>query len=128
MHPPEQYALRILKLGASGYLTKDSCPEVLSCAIRKVANGDRYLTHDIVEMMARNLTDPDDSPKHQLLSDREFEIFCRLSRGGSVTEISHEMNLSHKTISTYRRRIMMKMGMSRNAELIHYSFRNRFIA
>lgn len=127
MHAAEQYALRLLKKGASSYLTKDTCPEMLAEAVREIASGRRYLTQEITDLMAQSLTTPEDTPVHQSLSDREFEIFCRLSRGKSVTEIGHEMNLSHKTISTYRRRIMVKMGMSRNAELTHYSFRNNLI-
>jgi DNA-binding NarL/FixJ family response regulator len=127
IYPPEQYALRAFKTGASGYVTKDADLEDLCEAIRVVASGKRYISREIIDMMTENLGDSSAAPRHECLSDREFEVFFRLSRGVCVTEIGRDMCLSHKTISTYRKRIMDKMGMTSNAELTRYSYRNHLI-
>lgn len=127
MHPPEQYALRLLKTGASGYLTKDSAVESLTVAVRTIFSGRRFIPDDFAECMAENLTAHGCTPVHHSLNDREFEIFCRLSRGKNIKEISDEMYLSSKTVSAYRRRILSKMGMSGNSDLMQYSLSNNII-
>lgn len=127
MHPPEQYALRLIKTGASGYLTKDAPVESLTTAVHTIFRGNRYISDDFAECMAENLTAHEGIPVHQSLNDREFEIFCRLSRGKDIREISDEMYLSNKTVSAYRRRILSKMGMSGNSDLIHYSLSHNII-
>ncbi|RRQ22891.1 response regulator [Thiohalobacter thiocyanaticus] len=127
MHPPEQYALRLLRTGASGYLAKDSPVESLTIAVHTIFSGKRYIPEEFAECMAENLTSHGCTPVHHSLNDREFEIFRRLSRGKDIKEISDEMYLSSKTVSAYRRRILSKMGMSGNSDLMQYSLSNNLI-
>lgn len=127
MHPPEQYALRLLKTGASGYLAKDSPAESLTIAVHTIFSGKRYIPVEFAECMAKSLTSQGCTPAHHSLNDREFEIFCRLSQGKDIKDISDEMYLSNKTVSAYRRRILSKMGMSGNSDLIQYSLSNNII-
>ena len=129
MHPEEQFAVRALKLGASGYLTKDSAPEELVRAIRKVVAGGRYVTASLAEKLAGNLV-PDrqgDRPLHEILSDREFLVMRLIASGKSVTDIADELALSVKTISTYRARVLEKMGMKSNADLTRYAISNQLV-
>jgi DNA-binding NarL/FixJ family response regulator len=127
MHPEEQYALRVLKAGASGYLTKESAPDELIDAIRKVSNGGKYISSSLAEKLAFNLEVDTGRPPHETLSDREFEVMCLISSGKTVTEIADEIALSVKTISTYRARILEKMRMKTNAELTYYSIKNQLV-
>ncbi len=127
MHPEEQYAIRLLKAGALGYLTKDGLPEELVAAIRRVAAGGRYLTPSLAERMADHLGAGGEKPPHERLSDREFQVFCLVAEGKTLTEIAYELSVSVKTISTHRTRILQKTGFKNNAELVGYAVRNGLI-
>ena len=127
MHPEEQYAVRVLKAGASGYLTKESAPDELIEAIRKVSSGGKYISSTLAEKLAYDLAIDTGRPPHETLSDREFEVMCMIASGKTVTEIADEMTLSVKTISTYRSRILDKMRMKTNAELTYYSIKNQLV-
>ena len=123
MHPYEQYAIRALKLGASGYLRKDTSPNELLLAIRKIANGGIYVSESLAENMAMQLNNGN-LLKHEILSNREFEIMLRLSNGTSLQEIGDELFISNKTVSTYRSRLMKKMGFTKNTDLTKYCIEN----
>ena len=126
VYPEEQYGIRALKSGASGYLTKDSAPENLIEAIEKVIAGGKYISPFIAEKLISELTGDSsnsDNP-HEKLSDREFEVLKSIGHGSSPTEIAENLSLSVKTISTYRSRILQKMGLKNNAELIQYVIKN----
>jgi len=127
MHPEEQYAVRVLKAGASGYLTKESAPEELIRAIRKVTNGGKYISPSLAETLALHLVVDNEKPLHETLSDREYQVLCKISSGNTISEIAKEMTLSVKTISTYRARILEKMGMKSNAELTYYAIKNELV-
>jgi two-component system, NarL family, invasion response regulator UvrY len=127
MHPEEQYAVNLLRAGASGYVPKEAAPEQLVTAIRTVMNGRRYVSAALAEVLARDLSDPEQQPSHSSLSEREFQIFCKLAAGMSVSQIAASLNLSVKTISTYRARILEKMAMRNNADLISYAIKNRLV-
>jgi len=127
MHPEEQYAVRALKAGASGYLTKDSAPDELILAIRKISQGRKYITSSLAERLAFYLEVDSEKPLHEALSDREYEVMRMIASGKTVREIAEELFLSIKTISTYRSRIMEKMGMKNNTELVHYALKNRLL-
>ena len=128
MYPEEQYAVRVLKAGASGYLTKESAPDELIAAIRKVSTGKRYVTPSLAEKLAFNLQADSDKPLHENLSDREYQVMCMIASGRTVGEIAEKLSLSAKTISTYRARILEKMKMKNNAEITHYAIQNRLVA
>ena len=127
MHPEEQYAIRALRAGASGYLTKESAPDELIKAIRKISVGKKYITPSLAEKLALNLRIDDGEPNHKTLSDREYEVMCMIASGKRVSEIAEEFFLSPKTISTYRTQILKKMGMRNNAEIIHYAIKNKLV-
>lgn len=127
MHPEEQYAVRALKAGASGYLTKDSAPDELILAIRKISQGRKYITSSLAERLAFYLEVDSEKPLHEALSDREYEVMRMIASGKTVREIAEELFLSIKTISTYRSRILEKMGMKNNTELVHYALKNRLL-
>ncbi len=127
MHPQEQYAIRALKLGASGYLTKDTASEELLVAVKRVSEGGKYISHALAENLAFRLTSDNYHQKHDILSGREFEIMIKLANGKSLLEIGNELFISNKTISTYRSRIMEKMKFSKNAELTRYCMENKLI-
>lgn len=127
MYPEEQYALRALRSGAAGYITKSSAPDELIQAVRKVAIGGKYVTTSLAEKLAASFEFNADRQKHELLSDREFQVMCLIASGRTISDIADELNLSVKTISTYRARILEKMGMSNNAELTHYAISNRLV-
>jgi DNA-binding NarL/FixJ family response regulator len=127
MYPEEQYAVRVLRAGASGYLTKESAPKELVTAIQKIANGGKYISAKLAEQLADQLGDDSEKPKHETLSDREFQVFQMISSGKSVKGISEELNLSEKTVSTYRTRVLQKMQLKNNAELTHYAFKNNLV-
>ena len=127
MHQEEQYAVRALKAGASGYLNKDSAPELLVGAIRKIATGGAFISPNIAEQLAHGVIRSQEQPPHTLLSDREFEVFQRLVAGQSVSAIADQLNVSVKTISTHKSRIMQKMGMQSATELIRYALENGLV-
>ncbi|MDO9064040.1 MAG: response regulator transcription factor [Sulfuricella sp.] len=120
MYPEEQYAVRLIKSGASGYMTKETAPQELVDAIRKVAAGKKYISPSVAEMLAEEVGGGNSSLLHANLSDREYQILLKLASGKTVSGIADEMSLSVKTISTYRSRVLGKMRMKNNAELTHY--------
>jgi two-component system, NarL family, invasion response regulator UvrY len=127
MHPEEQYAVRALRAGASGYLTKASAPQELIGAIRKAAGGGKYVTSSLAEKLADEMEIDTEKLPHERLSNREHQVMLMLAEGKSVSDIADELCLSVKTISTYRTRIMSKMGMKKNAELTLYAVHNKLI-
>jgi DNA-binding NarL/FixJ family response regulator len=127
VHPQTQYAIRAMRLGASGYLSKESVSDELIEAIRKVSSGGKYISSALTEKILLDKTEDSDKALHEKLSDREFQIMCLIAKGKSVTEIAKEFFLSDKTISTYRARILEKMGLRKNAELTLYAIRNNLI-
>ena len=126
VYPEEQYAVRFIKAGASGYLTKERASEQLAQAIRKIANGGKFASQQIIEKLAFESSDPD-RPPHEKLSDREYQVFCMIAAGKPLTEIGEDLSLSVKTISTHRSRILEKMRMTKNAELIHYAIKTNLL-
>lgn len=120
-HPEEQYAIRVFKAGAAGYMTKESASESLIEAIRQVRAGGRYVSPALADMLAASLGRDPEKPLHESLSDREYQVLCMIASGRAVGQIAEELSLSVKTISTYRARILEKMGMKTNAELTHYA-------
>ena len=127
MHSEDQYAMRVLKAGASGYLTKDSAPDELVKAVRKVVSGGRYVSAFLAEKLAFEIGTDSNRLPHETLSDREFQVLRGIAAGKSVTEIAAELYLSVKTVSTYRTRMLTKMNLETNAELIYYAIRNHLI-
>jgi two-component system invasion response regulator UvrY len=127
MHSEDQYAMRVLKAGASGYLTKDSAPDELVKAIRKVVSGGRYVSSLLAEKLAFEIGTDSSRLPHETLSDREFQVLRLIAAGKSVTEIAAELYLSVKTVSTYRARLLRKMNLGTNAELMHYAMQNHLI-
>ena len=119
-HPEDQYAVRALKAGVSGYLNKESAPDQLVEAIERIVAGGRYISPDLAEMLAAAVGGDIDGQPHEILSDREFTVLLRIGSGRSVSEIADELGLSVKTVSTYRTRILEKMNLENNAELIRY--------
>ena len=128
MHSEEQFALRALRAGAAGYLTKESAPDEFIAAIRKVAQGGKYVTLAVAEVLALDIDIHAERPPHEKLSDREYEVMLQISLGKRINEIAGELNLSGKTISTYRTRIMEKMEMATNTELTQYAIRNNLLS
>lgn len=127
MYSEEQYAMRALRAGASGYMTKESAPDELIDAIRKVSKGRKYISPTVAEKLAFSLEVGDERPPHETLSDREFQVMCMIASGRTIKDISTELSLSVKTVSTYRTRILEKMRMRNNAELTHYAIQNRLV-
>lgn len=127
MHPEEEYAVRAFKLGASGYLTKQSATDELVAAIRKVSKGGRYVSSSLAEQLAFELAIGAVKEPHQMLSNREYQVLCMIAQGKLITQIAEELHLSTNTISTYRSRILEKMRMKKNAELIRYAIKNRIV-
>jgi len=127
MHPEEQYAVQALKEGASGYLTKESAPDELLTALRKVSSGGKYVSSSLAEKLAYALEKDGEKPPHETLSVREYEVMCMIASGKTVNEIARELFLSPKTISTYRARILEKMRMKNNAQLVRYAIKNRLV-
>jgi DNA-binding NarL/FixJ family response regulator len=128
MHPEEQYAVRALRAGAAGYLTKASASHELIGAIRKVSKGGKYVTASLAEKLAVELDTKADKQLHERLSNREYQVMLMLASGKSVGEVADDLCLSVKTVSTYRPRVMDKMGMRRNAELTFYAVNNHLIS
>lgn len=126
MHPEDQYAIRALRAGASGYLTKESASDELVNAVRKILSGKRYITDDVAEKMAENL-EHSTRQLHEILSDREFDVLKMIASGKTVSEIADGLSLSVTTVSTYRARILFKTKMKSNAELTHYAIENKLV-
>ncbi|HEX9714584.1 MAG TPA: response regulator transcription factor [Desulfurivibrionaceae bacterium] len=127
VHPEDQFAVRVLKAGAEGYLTKESAPEELVNAIRKILAGGQYVSPTLAEKLALGLRKDSTRAPHETLSDREYEIMCCIASGKTVTEIARELSLSPKTISTYRARLLEKLRVKNNAEIIRYAIRNGLV-
>ncbi len=127
MYPEDQYAIRVLRSGASGYMTKDSAPEELVTAIRTVAAGRKYISPPLAEKLAFNLDEDTKKEPHEMLSDREYQVLCMIASGKTASEIADQLSLSVKTISTYRGRILEKMKLKNNAELTNYAIKNHLI-
>ena len=127
VHPEEQYAVRAIKSGAAGFLNKESAPEKLTTAIRKIAAGGRYISAELAETLASVLAGESDGPPHERLSDREFEIMKLLASGKTVSEVAQTLCLSVKTVSTHRTRLLRKMSMKTNAELTSYAVRQGLV-
>ena len=127
VHSEDQYAVRALKAHASGYLTKDSAPEELLNAIRKILRGGKYVSPPLAEKLAFDLETETEKPLHETLSDREYQVMLMIASGKTVSQIAVELSLSVKTIDTYRTRILEKMKMKTNAELMHYVIKNKLV-
>jgi DNA-binding NarL/FixJ family response regulator len=123
-YPERQYAVNVLKAGASGYLSKESAPEELLKAVTQVLSGKRYVSASLAELLVQELDTDHERPLHADLSEREFQIFCKLASGQSVSEIANELSLSVKTVSTYRTRVLEKMCFKSNADITSYALRN----
>jgi len=127
MHPEDQFAVRLLKAGASGYMTKESAAEELVGAVNKAIAGGRYVSLPLAEKLASLIVHDVHAPPHESLSDREFLILRMIASGKPVSVIARELSLSVKTVSTYRARLLEKMNMSNNSELVHYAFQNELV-
>jgi DNA-binding NarL/FixJ family response regulator len=127
IYPEEQYAIRALRAGASGYLTKASAPDELISAIRKVSEGGRYISSSLAEKLANYLYIDLTKPPHEALSDREYQVMLLIASGRTVSEIAEELHLSVKTISTYRAHILEKMKMKNNADITVYAVQNKLL-
>jgi len=119
-----QYALNLIRSGCKGYLSKDADSDEIIKAIRTIANGKRYISSELAELMTAQLSHPSDKQLHETLSSREFQVFFKLAGGLSPTEIGEELNISIKTVSTYRTRILEKMNLKTNADLTYYAIKN----
>jgi len=126
-YPEEHYAISMIRQGASGYLNKECDPKEIVEAIRTVALGRRYVTPGVAELLAQQLNRKDDAPVHEQLSEREFQVFLKLARGETAGDIAKSLSLSVKTVSTYRTRLMEKMGLASNSDLTYYALKNRLI-
>jgi DNA-binding NarL/FixJ family response regulator len=127
MHPEQQFARRALKSGAAGYLTKDSVTEELKEAVKRIVTGGRYVSATLAEKLAVDLREGADTPLHELLSDREFQVLRMIASGKTVKDIAEGLSLSVKTVSTYRARVLEKTGMKTNAELIRYALQTQLV-
>jgi DNA-binding NarL/FixJ family response regulator len=127
IHPEDQYAVRVLKAGASGYLSKDLAPEELIIAVQRVLSGRKYITAPVAEKLIQSIHKKSNELVHQMLSDREFAVFKLLAKGTTISEIAESMHLSPTTVSTYRSRILQKMDMKGNAEITVYAIQHQLI-
>lgn len=127
VHPADQYAVRALRAGASGYLTKDMTPQQLVDALKVVMEGRKYVTPDVADQLATTIERPTDLPPHETLSDREYEVLSLIASGKSVKQIARDLNLSDKTISTYRSRVLAKLSLKTNADIIRYAIRQGLV-
>jgi DNA-binding NarL/FixJ family response regulator len=125
IHSEDQYAIRSLKAGASGYLNKDLAPDELILAIRTVISGKKYISSSVAEKLASMLESNENKPAHHCLSDREMTVFTLLSKGKSLTEIGQQLSISVNTVSTYRSRILLKMNFTNNAEIVLYAMEHK---
>ncbi len=126
-YPEEHYAMNLIRQGASGYLNKECEPSEILEAIRTIALGRRYITPVVAELLAQQLYRKDDAPVHEQLSEREFQVFLKLAKGATASEIAEILSLSVKTVSTYRTRLMEKMALSSNSDLTYYALKNGLI-
>ncbi len=124
----DQYALNLIRMGCKGYLSKDADTEEIIKAIRTIANGKRYISSALAELMTNEINNPTNKQLHELLSEREFQVFFKLAGGMSPTEIADELFISIKTVSTYRTRILEKMSLKTNADLTYYAIKNQLIS
>jgi len=124
----QQYALNLMRSGCKGYLSKDAESDEIIKAIRTISAGRRYISAELAELMANEMSHPSDKLLHETLSDREFQVFFKLAGGLSATEIGDELNISVKTVSTYRTRILEKMSLKTNADLTYYAIKNQLIS
>jgi len=127
MHPEEQFAVRAIRAGASGYLTKECAGDELVLAIRKALKGERYISGSLAEILAGELDGDSEKPCHEILSDREYQVMLMIASGKPVGSIARELCLSAKTISSYRANILLKTRMKNNAEITHYAIRNKLV-
>jgi two-component system invasion response regulator UvrY len=127
VYPEEQYAVRAIRAGAAGFLTKESAPAELIAAVRKVASGGRYISTEVAETLASLVAGEAQGLPHQRITDREFEVFKMLATGQTVSQVAQQLALSVKTVSTHRTRILKKMEMTTNAELTRYAVRNGLV-
>jgi DNA-binding NarL/FixJ family response regulator len=127
VHPEDQYAIRVIRAGASGYLSKESALGEVVTAVRKVLTGKKYITASLAEKLAESMSQDADKLPHEFLSDREFEVFKMLAAGKSVSDIGEQLSLSATTISTYRGRILAKMNLKTNADLTLYAVENKLL-
>ena len=126
-YPEDQLALRMLKAGASGYLSKDSAPNELVQALRKILGGGKFVSASLAELLASNLDDNLEKPLHELLSDREYQVMCLIAVGKSLKDIADDLCVGISTVNTYRARILEKMQLKNNTELTHYAIENRLV-
>lgn len=126
-YPEDQLARRMLKAGAAGYLTKDSAPNDLVQALRKILGGGKFVSASMAELLVANLNEQDERPLHELLSDREYQVMCLIAVGKSLKEIADDLCVGISTINTYRARILEKMQLKNNTELTHYAIENRLV-
>ena len=126
-HPENQYAVRALRGGASGYLTKQSAPAQLVNAIRRVATGKKYVTPAVAEELANHVVNDSDRAPHELLSNREYQTMCLIAGGSTVSQVAEKLSLSVKTVSVYRARVLAKLGVTSNAGIAHYAIKNNLI-
>lgn len=127
MHPESRYAVQMLRSGASGYLQKEALATELLNAISTIMRGHKYISYGVAELLTATRDEDAEKPLHEMLSGREYEIFCKLSQGDGVTRIADALCLSVKTVSTYRTRILQKMNMTSNADIIYYAIKENLI-
>ncbi len=127
MYSEDVHAMRVLKAGGAGYITKESAPQQLTNAVKKIAGGGRYVSQNVAEMLAFSLSHDPEQPLHETLSDREYRVMWLLASGRQINEIAKEMNLSPSTVSTYRVRVLKKLKLANNAELVQYAIQHRLI-
>ena len=127
MHPEEHFAIRAIRAGASGYLTKECAGDELVLAIRKALKGERYISGSLAEILAGGLEGDPEKPPHENLSDREYQVMLMIASGKTVGGIAKELCLSAKTISSYRTNLLLKMGMKNSAEITHYAIQNKLV-
>jgi two-component system invasion response regulator UvrY len=127
IYPEDPHGLRALKAGAAGYITKESASEELTAAVKKVATGGRYVSSTLAEKLASRLTPEQERPPHERLSDREYRVMWLLASGKTLQQIAEEMRLSPSTVSTYRGRILKKLNLNTNVDLVHYAMKHRLI-
>ncbi len=127
IYPEDQYALRTIRAGASGYLTKDSAPEELVVAFQKILDGGEYISASVANELVNYARKAEDQPLYKYLSDREYQVLCLIASGKELKEIANDLSISSKTVSTYRSRLLLKMNMKSNAELTYYAIQNGLI-
>lgn len=128
IYPEEQYAVRTIRAGAAGYITKESGADEFCKAVKKAAQGGRYITDSVANQLAEEFDNSTEATPHEALSDREYQFLCLIGTGKSVTDIAEELSVSVKTVSTYRRRVLKKMGMRHNVELMHYVVKSGLVS